>query len=190
MNNAVVDELIESIPFRSDTITTRMGSVVTERRATAWVAESGIGALAYSGKLMTPQNIPPAVTSVMQQVESIMLLPPSFFDCALCNHYPTSDAACKFHTDPEHGTYWNRLTCVVAAGDCRRFVFRPIGKKKKWSNFDTRATDTATTTSAAAIPLFSGDVVQMWGEIAMMSFITPCMLEESHYSPPAKNEFL
>lgn len=25
----------------------------------------------------------------------------AFFDCALCNHYPDGDAACKFHTDPE-----------------------------------------------------------------------------------------
>jgi hypothetical protein len=42
-----------------------------------------------------------------------------FFDCALCNLYPTGESACKFHTDPEHGTYWDRLTCVVSG----RYLF-------------------------------------------------------------------
>ena len=28
------------------------------------------------------------------------------FDCALCNLYPEGgDAACKYHSDPEHGTH-------------------------------------------------------------------------------------
>ena len=43
--------LLQSIPFHFDTLTTRSGNTVIERRGTAWLAEEGIGALAYSGKL-------------------------------------------------------------------------------------------------------------------------------------------
>ena len=42
--------LLQSIPFRFDTLKTRTGSSVIERRGTAWLAEEGIGALAYSGE--------------------------------------------------------------------------------------------------------------------------------------------
>ena len=55
-----------------------------------------------------------------------------YFDCALCNFYPDEESACKFHTDPEHGSFWERLTCVVAAGEERRFAFRPIPGITTW----------------------------------------------------------
>jgi hypothetical protein len=41
---------IRSNPSSEETITTRQGTSVTERRGTAWIAKEGIGALAYSGK--------------------------------------------------------------------------------------------------------------------------------------------
>jgi hypothetical protein len=97
-----------------------------------------------------------------------------YFDCALCNHYPDAESACKFHTDPEHGTFWERLTCVVAAGDERRFAFRPIPGTTTWNEWDTRSSITTAsginnngggdaTNAPAAIHLFSGDIVKMWG---------------------------
>ena len=50
------------------------------------------------------------------------------FDCALCNLYPAGeDAACKFHSDPEHGSHWHLSTAVVSCGEPRRFAFRRIG---------------------------------------------------------------
>jgi hypothetical protein len=158
-----VRALREAIPFHFDTINTRSGSSVVERRGTAWVAEEGIGALAYSGKLMTPQPMPQVVSDSMRAVEALMKLPSPYFDCALCNHYPDADAACKFHTDPEHGTVWERLNCVVAAGDCRRFAFRPIPGVSKWKDWDPVKGDHADETEPAVIHLFSGDIVQMWG---------------------------
>jgi hypothetical protein len=146
----LLPRLLQSIPFRFDTLTTRTGNSVIERRGTAWLAEEGIGALAYSGKLMKPFEVPEIVREIMRDIEQscverdqrqissqiIMtslsdpssdkfielkwdsvasplcdelvqyLQPedqrfPTFFDCALCNHYPDGDAACKFHTDPE-----------------------------------------------------------------------------------------
>jgi hypothetical protein len=103
----------------------------------------------------------------MRLVERSVLLdnddPRPFFDCALCNHYPDGEAACKFHTDPEHGTLWERLTCVVAAGDERRFAFRPIPGTCTWSNWDTFKGNNADETLPAVIHLFAGDVVKMWG---------------------------
>jgi hypothetical protein len=96
----------QDIPFQFDTIITRTGTNVPERRGTAWVAQEGIGALAYSGKLMAPHPLPASVASVMRQVEQAMgRTDDSFFDCALCNWYPYGESACKFHTDPEHGAF-------------------------------------------------------------------------------------
>ena len=131
----VVPALRNAIPFQKDVIVTRTGSSVMERRGTAWVADTGIGALAYLGKLMTPKPIPDLVGQVMRRAEQTLGLlmsdtdSTSFFDCALCNHYPDGGAACKFHTDLEHGAHWDRLTVIVAAGDDRKFAFKPIGER-------------------------------------------------------------
>ena len=46
-----VDELAAALPLRADTIATKSGALVLERRRTAWLAEPGIGALAYSGEV-------------------------------------------------------------------------------------------------------------------------------------------
>lgn len=167
-----IQTLLRDIPFRFDTITTRTGAIVVERRGTAWLAEPGIGALAYSGKLMPPKPVPAVVQAAMRQAEAAMGMKSAaipYFDCALCNHYPDDEAACKFHTDPEHGMFWERLTCVVAAGDCRRFAFRPIPGENKWSKWETAGTSVENNLSPeenapAAIHLFSGDLVLMWGE--------------------------
>ncbi|GAX28311.1 hypothetical protein FisN_27Hh034 [Fistulifera solaris] len=156
----------QDIPFQFDTIITRTGANVQERRGTAWVAEEGIGALAYSGKLMAPHPLPTSVTNVMRQVEHAMFRTESpFFDCALCNWYPYGESACKFHTDPEHGTMWDRLTCVVAAGDARRFAFRPI--QTSWEDWDTNqqagtSQKNGINNEPAVIRLFPGDIVKMY----------------------------
>ena len=87
----IVEALRDSIPFQFDTIVTRSGSNVQERRGTAWVAEDGIGALAYSGKLMPPHALPTVVRKAMRHVERHVLEDEDgtdsqpFFDCALCN---------------------------------------------------------------------------------------------------------
>lgn len=158
----VASTLRDAIPFQFDTIVTRTGSSVTERRGTAWVTEQGIGALAYSGKLMPPRPIPNVVRETMRLVEQKIMNDGPYFDCALCNHYPDGEAACKFHTDPEHGSVWERLTCVVAAGDERRFAFRPI-PGTSWSDWDTVPDKNTEETIPAVIHLFPGDVVKMWG---------------------------
>ena len=162
-----MDTLAENIPFSFDTITTRTGASVLERRGTAWIADEGIGALAYSGKLMSPQTISPAVRSAMDAVETAVLgnddtFPRPFFDCALCNHYPDGDSACKFHTDPEHGSHWERLTCVVAAGQSRRFAFRPIPELTSWPQWDPVSLEVeGDPYTPSVITLFPGDVVKM-----------------------------
>lgn len=183
----IVKTLLNEIPFQFDTITTKSGSKVEERRGTAWLAEKGIGSLAYSGKLMTPRPIPEIVKRVMRQVEEGILdhrvheklhlcreTLGMYFDCALCNHYPNEESKCKFHTDPEHGTYWERLTCVVSAGnqDVRKFAFRPIPNENDWDAYEVKeAINKKGITSRiedgivpAVVPLFPGDVVVMDNE--------------------------
>lgn len=207
--------LLQTIPFNFDTLTTRTGSSVKERRGTAWLAEGGIGALAYSGKLMRPIEVPEVVRDIMRDVEQfcvekgqsqtssqLMSSPPNasfiefkwdsvasplcdelaeylhpeyqhhnptFFDCALCNHYPDGNAACTFHTDPEHGTHWHRITAVVGCGTSRIFAFRPIPDVNTWSEWDEIDLSTPTKAMeqnenvAATVQLFPGDVVFMTG---------------------------
>lgn len=205
--------LLQSIPFHFDTLTTRTGNSVIERRGTSWLAEDGIGALAYSGKLMRPSAVPDVVREIMRDVEQwcveqgrrhsssqILLgensssmslvelnwddsnsasLPylelgqflqsgdfSTFFDCALCNHYPDGDSACKFHTDPEHGSLWHPTTCVISCGASRIFAFRPIPELSTWSEWDgqKRIKDEQLNDNAAAtLQLFPGDLVFMSG---------------------------
>jgi hypothetical protein len=209
-SQSMVSDLLRSIPFNFDTLTTRTGDSITERRGTAWLAEDGIGALAYSGKLMRPSAVPEWVSGgVMREIERSIArdmnmrgvvsqkvnlgeasveiiwddvttnnLPflelgrfsrdvPTFFDCALCNHYPDGDSACKFHTDPEHGSHWHRTTAVVSAGSSRKFAFRPIPGVSAWDEWDpslmtVRAKGEASC-APAAVQLFPGDVVFMAG---------------------------
>ena len=211
----LIADMLESIPFNFDTLTTRTGDSVVERRATAWLAENGIGALAYSGKLMPPQSVPGNVSGAMREIEqwcakqgketelsmsqTIKLssdklveitwnsgVPSnslsyqelgrfvenseedlSFFDCALCNHYPDGDSACKFHTDPEHGSHWHRTTVVVSAGVSRKFAFRPIPEVSTWTEWDELKDGKISQTNhdalcaPAVVQLFPGDVVLM-----------------------------
>jgi len=208
----LLPDFIRSIPFNFDTLTTRTGQSVIERRGTAWLAEEGIGALAYSGKLMRPTNVPEAVRETMRDIEqwcyqsktsSLSQLPSAqkigdnleliwddctssglpynelgqflyddsnnigeFFDCALCNHYPDGDSACKFHTDPEHGSHWHRVTAVVSCGQSRKFAFRPIPDASIWNDWDTISQNAKqpkddTSCAPAALSLFPGDVVFM-----------------------------
>ena len=211
----LVQNMLESIPFNFDILTTRTGNSVVERRGTAWLAEEGIGALAYSGKLMKPQHVPDNVKDAMRDIEhwcfergvdsrstasQIIALSngnaveilwndktsnnlpfqqlgnfietcsdEKFFDCALCNHYPDGDSACKFHTDPEHGSHWHRTTAVVSLGTSRKFAFRPIPDISTWNEWDhidselTEQTRDDTSCAPAAVHLFPGDVVLMSG---------------------------
>lgn len=175
-SKSILSLLRQSIPFQYDTITTKTGSLVKKRRQTAWLADTSkkIGALAYSGKLMAPNPIPSLVQDSMRIMEQIVLSDSydleeyhihGFFDCTLCNYYPNANAACKFHTDPEHGSFWDRLTCVVAAGEERRFAFRPIPGLNTWSHWDSVSSFEGKTeeNKPVVIHLFSGDVVKMWG---------------------------
>jgi hypothetical protein len=155
--DTIWQDLRTSIPFKKDTIVTRHGKSIIERRGTAWLAAPLIGALAYSGKLMEPQPIPPIVEDVMRSVEKRLDLSTPFFDCALCNHYATMESACKYHTDPEHGTVWHTTTVVVAAGSDRKFSFKPINAE--WKNWDVLKVPSPAT--AATITLFAGDLVVM-----------------------------
>jgi len=205
----LLPSLLESIPFNFDTLTTRNGESVIERRGTAWLAEEGIGALAYSGKLMRPSELGVVVLEIMRDIERCLeesgqhqqsleigttsltfkwsddttnlayegigqfleqeyqhhKHPPTFFDCALCNHYPDGESACKFHTDPEHGSLWHRTTAVVSCGCSRIFAFRPIPDVSTWSEYltDQSPITKDSNNMAAAIQLFPGDLVLMTG---------------------------
>ena len=153
-----VDVLQTEVPFAQQQLLTADGQKVRERRHTAWLAETGIGALAYSGKLMPPTALE-GCDAVVRVRDALQCDTDEAFDCALCNLYPAGgEAACKWHTDPEHGTKWALPTTVVTAGEPRRFAFRPIatgGGGGGTGGGDERERHT--------FALFTGDVVCMHG---------------------------
>ena len=148
----LVAPMARQIPFAQQELMTADGKRVRERRHTAWLAEEGIGALAYSGKLMAPaplgasagvaavrtasaetrarspdpQPDPQPKPSPKQVREALEADTAERFDCVLCNLYPSGgEAACKWHSDPEHGSRWALPTSVVTVGEPRRPSFRP-----------------------------------------------------------------
>lgn len=153
-----LEDVRREVPFNADMLTTRSGKKVKERRETCWMAEPGIGGLAYSGKIMAPVAFTPAVAALRDE---LMQEHGVFFDCALINWYPDGEAACKYHSDPEHGTFWGLDTVVVSMGEARRFCFREVadagssmvGEEKK-----------ETETEPHMYHLHDGDCVWMFGD--------------------------
>jgi alkylated DNA repair dioxygenase AlkB len=120
---ASFSDIRAEVAFSQDTFTTLDGKAVLERRETCWMAEAGIGGLAYSGKIMAPVPLSPAVVRLRDSIEASTGVR---FDCCLVNLYADGDCACKFHSDPDHGRVWARDTVVVSIGETRRFVLREI----------------------------------------------------------------
>ena len=119
------------VPFRTDTFTTIKGKVVTERRETCWMADSSVGGLAYSGKIMVPV---PFTSSVIKVRDLIEKTTGTRYDCALINLYPDGECACKYHSDPDHGRLWARETLIVSIGETRRFNLREIANARAISD--------------------------------------------------------
>jgi len=73
-----------------------------------------------------PQPDPKPKPSPDQVREALEADTAERFDCVLCNLYPSGgEAACKWHSDPEHGSRWALPTSVVTVGEPRRPSFRP-----------------------------------------------------------------
>ena len=144
LKNITVEDLRREVPFKAEKLVTRTGKRVDERRETCFVAESGIGGLAYSGKIMEPtllnETSLPLVNSIRNAIVEALRNDEEYagydinFDCALMNLYPDGSSACAWHTDPEMGTVWDRDSVIVSIGETRRFAFRklaPGGEKKQ-----------------------------------------------------------
>ena len=122
-----VEALAAEVPFRAEKLVTRDGKRVDERRETCWMAEDGIGGLAYSGKVMSPAPFTPTVRRLRDAIEAST---GERFDCALLNLYPGGDVACKYHRDPDLGLLWARDSIIVSVGETRRFAFRELGRNE------------------------------------------------------------
>jgi len=118
-----IQDIRKEVPFQSEDLITRTGKRVQERRETCWMAEPGVGGLAYSGKIMSPVPFSPTVTRVRDAIEEATGIR---YDCCLINWYGDGESACKFHVDPDMGRLWARDTVVVSIGETRRFNLRSI----------------------------------------------------------------
>ena len=121
VDQLTVESLRLEVPFKVEQLVTRDGARVDERRETCWMADEGVGGLAYSGKVMRPTPFTPSVDALRQLVERKT---GQRFDCALLNLYPERSVACKYHKDPDLGRLWARDSVIVSLGETRRFAFR------------------------------------------------------------------
>eukprot|EP01041_Mallomonas_annulata_P008353 gene8353-17211_t len=125
-NLITINDMKNEVPFQVENLITRDGKKVQERRETCWMAESGVGGLAYSGKIMVPVPFSPSVTRVRDAIEEATGIR---YDCCLINWYGDGESACKFHSDPDMGRLWARDSHVVSIGETRRFNLRSIPQK-------------------------------------------------------------
>jgi len=121
-----MEQLLEEVQFKTEQLVTANGMRVDERRQTCWMAEEGVGGLAYSGKIMAPAPMAPCVVAVRDALEKET---GERFDCCLINMYANGDVACSYHQDPDHGRLWATDSIIVSIGETRRFTFRPVGSK-------------------------------------------------------------
>jgi hypothetical protein len=80
LSDLTVKSLAAEVPFKVEQLVTRDGTRVDERRETCWMADEGIGGLAYSGKVMAPTPFTPLVDSLRDLVHEKT---GQRFDCAL-----------------------------------------------------------------------------------------------------------
>ena len=91
---------------------------------------------------MAPENFPDR-RRIRDSVNGMLDAPT--FDCALCNLYPAGeDAACKFHSDPEHGSHWHPVDGSGHLREPRRFAFRRIGAEDDERDRHSSTCSTAT----------------------------------------------
>ena len=145
-NSNVFQNLLDEIVFNKELLVLRNGKHVLERRDTCWMAESGIGGMQYSGKVMNPKKIVPSVRRIRDIVENTT---GQYFDCCLINLYPDGNCACAMHSDPELGTMWARDSAIVSVGESRKFVFKKISNKE---NIDSER---------YSYQVYDGDVILM-----------------------------
>ena len=145
-----MEEIDSEVTFRQDTFTTLKGDKVLERRLTCWMADKGVGGLAYSGKIMPPVAFTRSVARVRDYIHDQTGI---YYDCALLNFYRDGNCACKYHSDPDHGKIWSRDTVVVSIGETRRFNLRKINKNAKCNEDDPHS-----------FHVKHGDVLYMFGD--------------------------
>lgn len=119
-----VKNLAKEVPFKVEKLVTRDGVRVEERRETCWMADKGIGGLAYSGKVMSPVAFTPTIDNLRNFLHEKT---GQRFDCCLINLYPEKSVACKWHKDPDLGRLWARDSVIVSIGETRKFGFRKDG---------------------------------------------------------------
>lgn len=85
-----IDEIKREVAFKQEIFTTIKGKKVVERRETCWMADKGIGGLAYSGKIMQPVLFTPTIDRVRNFLEESTGIR---YDCALLNLYPDGECA-------------------------------------------------------------------------------------------------
>lgn len=122
-----IAEVTAQVPFTQSVLVTKDGKKVAERRKTCWMAEAGVGGLAYSGKIMAPVPFAPCIAAVRDAIEAQTGI---LYDCCLINLYEDGECACAYHVDPDLGTIFSRDSVIVSIGESRRFNLRKMLSKE------------------------------------------------------------
>ncbi len=117
--DTLFEELIDTIPWRSDKITV-FGKTYDQPRLTAWFGEEG-KSYSYSGITMEPVAFPGLLMELKTKIE---IATDTKFNSCLANLYRDGQDSNGWHSDDEKELGINPIIASVSLGEARYFHLR------------------------------------------------------------------
>ena len=116
-NGAIMDNLLNSIPWKHDVIM-MYGKEITTTRLTCWYAEHGLS-YKYAGKEKVALPWTDTLLDIRNQLKEF-----EDFNSCLCNLYPSGKDFMGWHTDKEKEMGSNPIIASIRLGAARKFSFK------------------------------------------------------------------
>ena len=123
--DAILEELIEEIPWRTDVINL-MGKQYQQPRLTAWFGDAGAH-YTYSGLSLEPSPWTDLLSTLRSRVEA---LAEASFNSVLLNYYRDHRDSMGMHSDDERELGKNPTIASVSLGERRTLVFKHRFRKE------------------------------------------------------------
>jgi alkylated DNA repair dioxygenase AlkB len=123
--DAILEQLIEEIPWRTDVINL-MGKQYQQPRLTAWFGDAG-ASYTYSGLSLEPSPWTDLLSTLRSRVEA---LAEASFNSVLLNYYRDHRDSMGMHSDDERELGKNPTIASVSLGERRTLVFKHRFRKE------------------------------------------------------------
>ncbi|GEP88488.1 Alkylated DNA repair dioxygenase AlkB [Chitinophaga terrae (ex Kim and Jung 2007)] len=145
---ALLNELIDTVPWKQSTLTIQ-DKVVLTPRLTAWYGDAG-RSYRLSDKDFTPNPWTERLLSLKERVEALTHL---HFNCVLLNYYRDGNDSVAWHSDHERELGQHPNIASLSVGQARTFEFR--NKKDHKRKY-------ALTLGNGSLLIMKGDLQQFW----------------------------